>query len=75
MASAFSMLFFTLFADGGPINSLLMQIGFISEPYKFLSHTGSARGLIAFSIFPVIIVYLFLSRYIVQGVAVGSVKG
>jgi len=27
------------------------------------------------SIFPVIIVYLFLSRYIVQGVAVGSVKG
>lgn len=47
MASAFSMLFFTLFSDGGPINSLLMQIGFISEPYKFLSHTGSARGLIA----------------------------
>ena len=47
MASAFSMLFFTLFADGGPINSLLMQIGLISEPYKFLSHTGSARGLIA----------------------------
>ena len=35
MASAFSMLFFTLFSDGGPINSLLMQIGFISEPYKF----------------------------------------
>ena len=29
MASAFSMLFFTLFSDGGPINSLLMQIGFI----------------------------------------------
>ncbi len=48
MASAFSMLFFTLFSDGGPINSLLMQIGFISEPYKFLSNAGSARGLIAF---------------------------
>ncbi|WP_455720382.1 carbohydrate ABC transporter permease [Agathobacter sp.] len=47
MASAFSLLFFTLFADSGPINSLLMQIGFISEPYKFLSHAGSARGLIA----------------------------
>ena len=30
---------------------------------------------IAFSIFPVIIVYLFLSRYIVQGIALGSVKG
>lgn len=48
MASAFAMLFFTLFSDGGPVNSILMQIGFISEPYSFLSHTGSARGLIAF---------------------------
>ena len=48
MASAFSMLFFTLFSDGGPINSLLMQIGFIDTPYKFLSNAGSARGLIAF---------------------------
>ncbi len=47
MASAFSLLFFTLFADGGPINNLLMQIDFISEPYKFLSHVGSTRGLIA----------------------------
>ena len=48
MASAFSMLFFTLFSDGGPINALLMQIGFIDTPYKFLSNVGSARGLIAF---------------------------
>lgn len=48
MASAFSMLFFTLFSEGGPINSLLMQIGFIDTPYKFLSNTWSARGLIAF---------------------------
>lgn len=48
MASAFAMLFFTLFSDGGPINSLLMQIGFIDTPYKFLSHAGSARGIIAF---------------------------
>ena len=48
MASAFAMLFFTLFSDGGPINSLLMQIGFIDTPYKFLSNTWSARGLIAF---------------------------
>lgn len=47
MASAFAMLFFTLFSDGGPINSLLMQIGLIDTPYKFLSNTGSARGLIA----------------------------
>ena len=48
MASAFAMLFFALFSDGGPVNSLLIQIGFIDTPYKFLSNTGSARGLIAF---------------------------
>ena len=47
MASAFAMLFFTLFSDGGPINSMLMQIGFIDTPYKFISNAGSARGLIA----------------------------
>lgn len=47
MASAFSMLFFTLFADSGPINSLLMQMGVISAPYSFLSHVGSTRILIA----------------------------
>ncbi len=48
MASAFSMLFFTLFSDAGPINSLLIQIGFIDEPYKFLSNVWSTRSLIAF---------------------------
>ena len=48
MASAFSMLFFTLFAESGPINSLVIQMGFITEPYKFLSNVGSTRGLIAF---------------------------
>ena len=48
MASAFSMLFFTLFAESGPINSLLIQMGFITEPYKFLSNVGSTRVLIAF---------------------------
>ena len=47
MASAFSMLFFTLFSDAGPINSLLINIGIISEPYKFLSNVWSTRGLIA----------------------------
>ena len=36
---------------------------------------GQVYVTIAFSIFPVIIVYLFLSKYIVQGVAMGSVKG
>ena len=48
MASAFAMLFFTLFSDSGPIISLLIQGGLISEPYKFLSHTISARGLVCF---------------------------
>jgi len=47
MASAFSMLFFTLFADSGPINSILVSLGVFSEPYKFMSHVGSVRGLVA----------------------------
>lgn len=47
MASAFAMLFFTLFADGGPVNSILVTLGVISSPYKFMSHVWSARGLIA----------------------------
>lgn len=36
---------------------------------------GQVYVMIAFSIFPVIIVYLILSKNIVQGVAMGSVKG
>ena len=36
---------------------------------------GQVYVMIAFSIFPVILVYLVLSKHIVQGVAVGSVKG
>ena len=48
MASAFAMLFFTLFADSGPINSMLVSLGWISEPYKFLSHAAGSRGLVAF---------------------------
>lgn len=47
MASAFSMLFFALFSENGPVNTMLIQIGFIDSPYKFLSNIGSARGLIA----------------------------
>ena len=47
MASAFAMLFFTLFSDSGPINSILMSLGVITGPYKFMSHVWSARGLIA----------------------------
>lgn len=36
---------------------------------------GQVYAMVAFSIFPVIIVYLILSRYIVGGVTAGSVKG
>ncbi len=37
--------------------------------------TGVVYAMIGLSIFPVIIVYLVLSKHIVQGVAMGSVKG
>ena len=36
---------------------------------------GQVYVMISFSIFPVIIVYLLLSRYIVGGVTLGGVKG
>ena len=48
MASAFAMLFFTLFSDGGPVNSILMQMGLFSQPYKFMSNIWSTRSLVAF---------------------------
>lgn len=48
MASAFAMLFFTLFSDGGPVNSILLQAGIIDEPFTFLMHAWSARSLVAF---------------------------
>ena len=47
MASAFAMLFFTLFSDGGPINEMLMHIGILKEPYQFLTNVWSTRGLVA----------------------------
>ncbi len=48
MASAFAMLFFTLFSDGGPINSMLIQMGLLDEPFSFLSNVWSTRTLVAF---------------------------
>ena len=47
MASAFAMLFFTLFSDGGPINEMFLELGWISAPIKFMSHVWSTRGLVA----------------------------
>lgn len=48
MASAFAMLFFTMFSDNGPINSILVGLHVFAKPYSFMSHVGSVRGLIAF---------------------------
>ena len=47
MASAFAMLFFTLFADGGPINAMLVHSGILKQAYSFFSHKWSARTLVA----------------------------
>ena len=46
MASAFSMLFFTIFADGGPVNEILMGIGILDTPFRFFSSVGGTRGLV-----------------------------
>jgi multiple sugar transport system permease protein len=47
MASAFSMLFFTLFSNNGPVNMMLIDAGIWKEPFHFMSSTVGARGLIA----------------------------
>lgn len=46
MASAFSMLFFTLFSNVGPVNQLLMQWGIANHPIDFFGRTLTVRGLI-----------------------------
>ena len=46
MASAFSMLFFTLFSNVGPVNQLLMQMGIAEQPIDFFSIKITVRGLI-----------------------------
>lgn len=45
MAAAFSMLFYTLFSDAGPVNNILNSMGL--EAYRFTAFAGSTRGLIA----------------------------
>lgn len=47
MASAFAMLFFTLFSDNGPVNGFLQSMGVLSEPFRFLSSVIGTRGLIS----------------------------
>ena len=46
MASAFAMLFFAMFSTNGPINSILMSLGWISEPVDFLGSVMGTRSLV-----------------------------
>jgi multiple sugar transport system permease protein len=48
MAAAFSMLFFTVFSDIGPVNDILVNMGILKEPFRFMSNVAASRGLIAF---------------------------
>lgn len=48
MASAFSMLFFALFSQNGPIMSILVSIGALKEPISIVNETvWGTRGLVA----------------------------
>lgn len=46
MASAFSMLFFTLFSTVGPVNQVLLDAGVIDEAIDFFAYKISVRTLI-----------------------------
>ena len=48
MASAFSMLFFTLFSNVGPVNQVIMQMGLSDVPIDFFAFKITVRGLICF---------------------------
>ena len=47
MASAFAMLFYTLFSDNGPINSILMNMHLIDENIRYFTYTSWTRVLVA----------------------------
>ena len=47
MAAAFSMLFYALFASGGPIQTLLENWGVIDHSFDFFSKRVTVRGMIA----------------------------
>lgn len=46
MAAAFAMLFFALFSDTGPVNSILAQLGLVTDPIRFLARVEWTRTLI-----------------------------
>lgn len=45
MAAAFSMLFFALFSNVGPVNNILISLGY--SPFRFLDSVSGNRGLSA----------------------------
>ena len=47
MASAFSMLIWTIFSTTGPVHVLLENASVIEHEYDFFFHVGSARALVA----------------------------
>lgn len=47
MASAFAMLFFTMFSNAGPVNAILQSIGLTKAPIDFMGSAGGTRSLIA----------------------------
>lgn len=47
MASAFAMLFFTLFSTSGPVNSILTSLGIVNGPIDFMGTPVGTRLLIA----------------------------
>lgn len=47
MAAAMGMLFFTMFSQSGPINSIYMSITGAESPYMFFENEWSQRGVIA----------------------------
>ncbi len=48
MASAFAMLFFTMFSTGGPVNSILLSLGWVKAPIDFLGSVFGTRFLVGF---------------------------
>ncbi|MBQ6443033.1 MAG: sugar ABC transporter permease [Lachnospiraceae bacterium] len=48
IAASFASLFFSFFANSGPVNTLLMNLRILNEPFSFFSNTWSTRTLVAF---------------------------
>ena len=46
MASAFAMLFFTMFSTSGPINNILLSLGVTKAPVDFLGSVLGTRSLV-----------------------------